>query len=111
MMIGMSQERLGSELGLTFQQIQKYEKGLNRIGASRLYALSRILDVPIQYFFDEMPSELNSESDLSSDQRIDADALLTTPESVQLSIAFSQIKDASTRRRLSELVRSLADEV
>jgi transcriptional regulator with XRE-family HTH domain len=55
---GISQEKLGERLGLTFQQIQKYERGVNRIGASRLFEISRILDVPIGYFFEEMPTEI-----------------------------------------------------
>jgi len=57
-MLGMSQEKLAQALGLTFQQVQKYERGTNRVGSSRLYELSKILDVPIQYFFDEMPAEI-----------------------------------------------------
>src|ERR1700730_6493983 len=56
-LLGMSQEKLGNAVGLTFQQIQKYERGANRIGASRLYDMSRVLDVPVQFFFDEMPAE------------------------------------------------------
>ena len=55
---GMSQERLGEALGLTFQQVQKYERGVNRVGASRLFDLSRVLDVPISFFFDDMPDSL-----------------------------------------------------
>src|SRR5271168_979573 len=57
-LMGMSQERLGESLGLTFQQVQKYERGVNRVGASRLYDLSRVLDVPISFFFDDMPDSL-----------------------------------------------------
>src|SRR3989304_4981664 len=56
MLLGMSQEKLGEHLGLTFQQIQKYEKGINRIGASRLYDLSRVLAVPVQFFYEELPA-------------------------------------------------------
>src|SRR5271154_5047757 len=59
-LLGMSQERLGNAVGLTFQQIQKYERGANRIGASRLFDMSRVLDVPVQFFFDEMPVETAS---------------------------------------------------
>src|ERR1700722_3677384 len=55
-LLGMSQEKLGNAIGLTFQQVQKYERGANRIGASRLYDLSHVLDVPVSYFFEEMPS-------------------------------------------------------
>src|ERR1700682_4682291 len=57
-LLGMSQERLGEALGLTFQQVQKYERGVNRVGASRLFDLSRVLDVPISFFFDDMPEPL-----------------------------------------------------
>ncbi len=57
-LLGMSQERLGEALGLTFQQVQKYERGVNRIGASRLFDLSRVLDVPISFFFDDMPGQV-----------------------------------------------------
>src|SRR6516164_3891114 len=57
-LLGMSQERLGEALGLTFQQVQKYERGVNRVGASRLFDLSRVLDVPISFFFDDMPESL-----------------------------------------------------
>src|ERR1700754_4090626 len=59
-LLGMSQERLGESLGLTFQQVQKYERGVNRVGASRLFDLSRVLDVPISFFFDDMPDSLAS---------------------------------------------------
>lgn len=58
-LLGMSQERLGEALGLTFQQVQKYERGINRVGASRLFDLSRVLDVPISFFFDDMPDALS----------------------------------------------------
>src|SRR3974390_2286355 len=57
-LLGMSQERLGEALGLTFQQVQKYERGVNRVGASRLFDLSRVMDVPISFFFDDMPDTL-----------------------------------------------------
>src|SRR4051795_11251213 len=57
-LLGMSQEKLGEALGLTFQQVQKYERGVNRVGASRLFDLSRVLDVPISFFFDDMPEPL-----------------------------------------------------
>src|SRR5690242_11474251 len=60
-LMGMSQERLGEALGLTFQQVQKYERGVNRVGASRLFDLSRVLDVPIGFFFDDMPPEMGGE--------------------------------------------------
>src|SRR6266567_5359493 len=59
-LLGMSQEKLGNAIGLTFQQVQKYERGANRIGASRLFDLSRVLDVPVAFFFDDMPETLSA---------------------------------------------------
>ena len=59
-LLGMSQEKLGEAIGLTFQQVQKYERGANRVGASRLYDLSRVLEVPVSFFFDDMPDEISS---------------------------------------------------
>ncbi|WP_277278285.1 helix-turn-helix domain-containing protein, partial [Thalassospira lucentensis] len=61
-LLGMSQEKLGEAIGLTFQQVQKYERGANRVGASRLYDLSRVLEVPVSFFFDDMPDEISSKS-------------------------------------------------
>src|SRR3954468_18861513 len=68
-LLGMSQERLGEALGLTFQQVQKYERGVNRVGASRLFDLSRVLDVPISFFFDDMPDGLASVYGVPSNRR------------------------------------------
>ncbi len=65
-LLGMSQEKLGEAIGLTFQQVQKYERGANRIGSSRLYDLSRVLDVPIEFFFDEMPADVAASSPAQS---------------------------------------------
>ncbi|MEM7271107.1 MAG: helix-turn-helix transcriptional regulator [Pseudomonadota bacterium] len=114
MIVGMSQEKLGEKLGLTFQQIQKYEKGLNRIGASRLFAISNILDAPVQYFFDDMPEASSASSGQGqsaiTDEEKRLSSFLATPEGLQLNLAFSQIDDAATRRRLTELVRTLATE-
>src|SRR5271163_1017965 len=69
-LMGMSQERLGECLGLTFQQVQKYERGVNRVGASRLYDLSRVLDVPISFFFDDMPDSLTGSYGVQSNKRL-----------------------------------------
>ena len=110
----MSQEKLGDQLGLTFQQVQKYEKGLNRIGASRLYAISRILGTSIQYFFEDMPSDLAEGGDPTSApvsaEETQMTRFVNSPEGVQLNLAFSRIQDSATRRRLTELVRTLAAE-
>ena len=68
-LLGMSQERLGEALGLTFQQVQKYERGVNRVGASRLFDLSRVLDVPISFFFDDMPDSLTTSFGMTSNRK------------------------------------------
>ena len=107
-MLGMSQEKLGNELGITFQQIQKYEKGTNRIGAGRLQNISEILDVPVSYFFP--PSEApNDQSDNDQHDQRALMAFLATSEGVELNKAVSQIKDDNVRRRVVALVRSIAD--
>ena len=112
--VGMSQEKLGDQLGLTFQQVQKYEKGLNRIGASRLYAISRILGTSIQYFFEDLPSDIKDGGDPASkpvtEEENQMARFVNSPEGVQLNLAFSRIQDSATRRRLTELVRTLAAE-
>jgi transcriptional regulator with XRE-family HTH domain len=113
MLLNMSQERLGERLGLTFQQIQKYEKGINRIGASRLFDLAQVLGVPVQFFYDEAPGgELGSEqegfAESSSDKYIVE--FLSTREGLELNKAFARITDPKVRRSVVELVRSLAGE-
>lgn len=107
MMAGMSQERLGEHLGLTFQQIQKYEKGANRIGASRLYAIAQILDTPVQFFFDEMPAA--PAPDGSGEKMVSVSGFVSTNEGLELNLAFARIRDPATRRHLADLVRSVAD--
>ena len=114
--LGMSQNELGAALGLTFQQIQKYEKGVNRIGASRVFEISRILDVPIQFLFDDY--EGNGLADFGfaeghADGAHDGTALLDllkTPEGVQLCRHFAEIKDAKIRKRVLDLVKTLAED-
>lgn len=112
MLLGISQEKLGEQLGLTFQQIQKYEKGVNRIGASRLWELSRVLDVPVQYFYDEAAIVNGDASAPPGVHEGPADAyisdFLSSREGVELNRAFARIEDVRTRRALLELVRSLA---
>jgi transcriptional regulator with XRE-family HTH domain len=118
-LLGMSQERLAQLLGLTFQQIQKYERGVNRIGSSRLYELGRILHVPVSFFFDAMPEDgaaapaatvpglaedpvgfaFDDERDLSLDKR----------ETLELVRAYNRIPDAMVRKRLFELTKALAN--
>jgi transcriptional regulator with XRE-family HTH domain len=110
MLVGMSQERLGELLGLTFQQVQKYEKGVNRIGAGRLYQVSQILGVPISYFYEgviEQSAETIRNGDSSTPPVME---FLSSGEGLQLTLAFMRIKDAKVRKRVVELVKSLAEE-
>jgi transcriptional regulator with XRE-family HTH domain len=111
-LIGMSQERLGDALGLTFQQVQKYEKGTNRIGASRLQQISRILGMPVEFFFEGAPSgeqEPLAGFNEVADTPYVAD-FLSTNEGVQLNRAFLRIKDPKMRRRVVDLVNAIAGE-
>jgi len=114
-LLGLSQEKLGEAVGLTFQQIQKYERGANRIGASRLFEFSRILDVPVSFFFDDMPDLMSSEEAQSawglSDQphsSLDPDPL-TRRETLELVRAYYRIGDPQVRKRLFELAKSLGN--
>jgi transcriptional regulator with XRE-family HTH domain len=109
MLIGMSQERLGELLGLTFQQVQKYEKGMNRIGAGRLFDIARILGVSIDYFYEGLSGTANrgfSENDASPPVM----EFMSTSEGLQLALAFMRIGDVKIRKHVLDLVKSLADE-
>ena len=108
MMLSMSQEKLGDALGLTFQQVQKYEKGTNRIGAGRLHEISRILQVPISFFFEGSPREpgARNEADGPPLPTYVTD-FLATSDGLALTKAFMQIKDANLRRRIVSLVQEI----
>lgn len=108
-LVGMSQEKLGEALGLTFQQVQKYEKGTNRIGASRLQQISKILGMPVEFSFEGSPQPEMETAGFrdGADTTYVAD-FLATNEGVQLNRAFLKIKDAKIRRRIVDLVSSLA---
>lgn len=112
-LLGISQEKLGERLGLTFQQIQKYEKGVNRIGASRLFDMARVLGVQIQYFYDDAPiaSENEHGQIVGFAERSGDDYLvefLNSREGVELNRAFTRIADSRVRRSIIELVRAMA---
>jgi transcriptional regulator with XRE-family HTH domain len=110
MLAGVSQEKLGEGLGLTFQQVQKYEKGTNRISASRLQQISKMLGVPVAFFFDGAPNDDtigNGFAEASTTTYV-AD-FLATSEGVQLTKAFVRIKNPRVRRRIVDLVESLGD--
>jgi transcriptional regulator with XRE-family HTH domain len=112
MLLGMSQERLGESMGLTFQQVQKYEKGANRIGASRLHHISKILDVPVGYFFDEAPAveERSARPGLSEPESEEfVLEFLNTREGLELNRAFTKISSAKVRKCVVDLVRALSD--
>jgi len=112
-MLGLSQEKLGEAIGLTFQQVQKYERGANRIGASRLHELSRVLDVPVSFFFDDMdpvraPAIPGGFAE-PPPEPFESDPLRRR-ETVELVEAYYAIDDTAVRRRLFDLAKALAAE-
>lgn len=111
MLAGISQEKLGEALGLTFQQVQKYEKGTNRISASRLQQIAKMLGVPVSFFFEGAPTGDTPAGGFTEAASTDYVAdFLATSEGVQLSKAFIRIKNPRVRRRVIDLVEALADE-
>jgi transcriptional regulator with XRE-family HTH domain len=111
MMLHMSQEKLGDQLGLTFQQVQKYEKGTNRIGASRLQHISNILQVPISFFFEGGPAVSGQKSSGEAPSPAYVTDFLATNDGLGLTKAFMQIKSGKLRRRIVELVGQIAEDV
>ncbi|HVL72389.1 MAG TPA: helix-turn-helix transcriptional regulator [Beijerinckiaceae bacterium] len=111
MLVGLSQEKLGDALGITFQQVQKYEKGTNRIGASRLHQIARVLQVPVEFFYEGAPQMHGDEPGFRESQPPGYVAdFLSTTEGLDLMKAFLGIKDPRVRRRIVELVRVLGQE-
>ncbi len=112
MMLAMSQEKLGNNLGLTFQQVQKYEKGANRIGASRLQQISHILQVPVSFFFEGAPSGANTAKGDGGMSEAPSPAyvsdFLATSDGLALTKAFMRISDSKLRRRIVDLVEQIA---
>ena len=108
-MLGMSQEKLGEALGLTFQQVQKYEKGTNRVGASRIQQISEILQVPVSFLFEGGPSSMANADGASEGPSPSYVAdFLATSEGLTLTRAFTRIADAKLRRSIVELVEQIA---
>lgn len=108
-MLGMSQEKLGEALGLTFQQIQKYEKGTNRIGASRVQQIGDVLQVPVSFFFDGGPtSSVNADGMSEAPSPAYVSDFLATSEGLALIRAFTRITDAKLRRSVVDLVEQMA---
>jgi len=111
MMLGMSQEKLGDALGLTFQQVQKYEKGTNRIGASRLQQIAIILQVPVSFFFEGAPAPPGSPAGFAEGASPEyVQATLSTSDGLALIKAFSKIENARLRRRVVDLVEEMVGE-
>ena len=107
-MDGLSQEKMADRLGITFQQVQKYEKATNRIGASRLWEISDILDVPVAYFYEGLRTSASGFAE-ENPPAFDTD-FLSTAEGLQLNKAFLEIKDLEVRKRILELVKTLSSE-
>jgi transcriptional regulator with XRE-family HTH domain len=121
-LVGLSQEQLGKSLGLTFQQIQKYERGINRMGSSRLFQIAKALSVPVAYFFEEIPPALglvpqagfaeNEQAPLegagSAERQADYD-ILRRRETLELVRAYYRIQDDKQRRKVYQLIRSMSD--
>ena len=116
-LLGMSQEKLGTAVGLTFQQIQKYERGSNRIGSSRLFEFAKVLDVSVSYFFDEMPSNALAGRPMSGRGRKgfgeagtpfeqEKDPLIKR-ETLELVRAYYKIREAKVRKRIFEMVKAV----
>ena len=107
-LLGMSQEKLAAAFGVSFQQIQKYERGANRVSASRLHQLTRILNVPVGYFFEGMTELQHNGIALHS---ANDSEMVASRETLELVRAYYRIEDATVRRRLVDLLRSLGPEV
>ncbi len=111
-LLGMTQTNLGDALGLTFQQVQKYENGKNRMGSSRLFDLSRVLDVPVEYFFEEMPAEVAASSPAQRRRKARAPPSyepdpMAKRETLELVRAYYKISDPKVRKRLFEMTKAL----
>lgn len=109
MMLGMSQEKLGDALDLTFQQVQKYEKGTNRIGASRLQQIAGALQVPVSFFFEELPISPASFNANGVTVPSFVDEFVTTSDGISIARCFTKISDPKVRRRIVDLIEQIAE--
>ena len=109
-LLGLSQTKLGDAVGLTFQQIQKYENGANRVGASRLFQLATVLKVPVAFFFDAMPSGLVDEipESLVTEDRLPSD-LFAQRDTLELLRDYHRITNATVRKKFLDMVRAMAE--
>jgi len=115
-LLGLSQEKLGEAIGLTFQQVQKYERGANRIGASRLFDLSRVLDVPVGYFFEDITDDVAARSPRQIRGMVEAPEPyepdpMAKRETLELVRAYYKIRDQRVRKRLFEMTKALGSAV
>lgn len=109
-LIGMSQEKLGDQLGITFQQVQKYEKGTNRIGSSRLYKIAEVLGVPVAFFFEDIPGRTADKGFGETQSERYVVDFISSAEGLQLNKAFLRIPESRVRRKIVELVQALASD-
>ncbi|WP_017931232.1 helix-turn-helix domain-containing protein [Robiginitomaculum antarcticum] len=105
-----SQEKLGDALGVTFQQVQKYERGTNRVGASRLFKMAQVMDVPVQYFFEGLGGNEGDMNFAEDEQMPIVYDFIKSTDGVALAMAVSKIKSRAVRRRILELARSLSED-
>ena len=108
-LLGVSQERLADQLGLTFQQVQKYERGANRVSASKLYEIARALQTSVAYFFDGLADTVDPSLDLLEGREF-MHELVMTPEGLELASLFPKLKRGRVRRRVLDLVKALAED-
>jgi len=109
-LLGVSQERLADQLGLTFQQVQKYERGANRVSASKLYEIAKALQTSVSYFFDGLADTAEGVNGAPLDGREFMHELVMTPEGMELAALFPKLKKGRVRRRVLELVKALAED-
>ncbi|HOO81990.1 MAG TPA: helix-turn-helix transcriptional regulator [Alphaproteobacteria bacterium] len=114
-LLGLSQEKLADALGLTFQQIQKYERGTNRVSAGRLYALSKILDVPISYFFEQFgkPQDTQALSGMADNtqQAFGGEDLMNNKETLDLVRTYYSVQDPKARKDILKFIKSMAEKI
>src|SRR3954470_743004 len=112
-LLGVSQEQLADSLGLTFQQVQKYERGANRVSASKLYEIAKTLQVPVSFFFDGLADPMDGSDGDEIGQQAEriVQEFLTTPEGLELAEVFPKIGRGRVRRQVLDLVRAMAEEV
>ncbi|MBL4870311.1 MAG: helix-turn-helix transcriptional regulator [Robiginitomaculum sp.] len=109
-LLKMSQEKLGDQLGVTFQQVQKYERGTNRVGASRLWRMSQVMDVPVSFFYDGLDVADTTHEFAENDQTPIVYDFINSTDGVSLAMAVSKIKNKAVRRQVLELARALAED-